>query len=98
MKHLELTREVEQHRRGMKMSRGLASFVEGRAELEEADMEAEDGEGTKIVGQFETDTGIRRQSPNLVNQRFKNVKCHFTTLGDDKERAHISQGYALAHK
>lgn len=53
MKHMEMAREVEEHRRGMKMSRGLASFVEGRAELAEADMEAEDGEGTKVAGQFE---------------------------------------------
>jgi hypothetical protein len=60
MKHLEMTREVEQHRRGMKMSRGLASFVEGRAELVEADIEAEDGEGTKVAGQFETNPGVTR--------------------------------------
>jgi hypothetical protein len=53
MKHMEMAREVEEHRRGMKMSRGLASFVEGRAELAEADMEAEDNEGSRIAGQFE---------------------------------------------
>ncbi|KAG4034547.1 hypothetical protein MFRU_003g05060 [Monilinia fructicola] len=91
MKHLELTREVEQHRRGMKMSRGLASFVEGRAELEEADMEAEDGEGTKIVGQFETDTGIRRQKSK--SSSIKNSERSSATslaLGDGKEKAHVS--------
>jgi len=60
MRHMEMVREVEEHRRGMKMSRGLASFVEGRAELVEADLDAEDGEGTKIVGQFETDHSIAR--------------------------------------
>jgi hypothetical protein len=60
MKHLEMSREVEEHRRGMKMSRGLASFVEGRAELVEADIEAEDGEGTKVAGQFETNPGVTR--------------------------------------
>jgi hypothetical protein len=60
MKHLEMVREVEEHRRGMKMSRGLASFVEGRAELVEAEIEAEDGEGTKIAGQFETEPSITR--------------------------------------
>ncbi|TAQ84111.1 hypothetical protein B7494_g7570 [Chlorociboria aeruginascens] len=60
MKHLEIVREVEEHRRGMKMSRGLASFVEGRTELAEADTDAEEEEGTKIVGQFETDTTISR--------------------------------------
>jgi hypothetical protein len=60
MKHLEMVREVEEHRRGMKMSRGLASFVEGRAELAEAETEAEETEGTKIAGRFETDSGITR--------------------------------------
>lgn len=60
MKHMEMVREVEEHRRGMKMSRGLASFVEGRAELVEADLDAEDGEGTRVAGQFETDSGISR--------------------------------------
>ncbi|KAH8600571.1 hypothetical protein B0O99DRAFT_649305 [Bisporella sp. PMI_857] len=61
MKHLEMTREVEEHRRGMKMSRGLASFVEGRSQLAEADVDAEDGgEGATIVGQFETESGIHR--------------------------------------
>ncbi|EKD19534.1 hsp90-like protein [Drepanopeziza brunnea f. sp. 'multigermtubi' MB_m1] len=59
MRHMEMTREVEEHRRGMKMSRGLASFVEGRAELAEAEIEAEDNEGTKIVGQFETENSLR---------------------------------------
>jgi His Kinase A (phospho-acceptor) domain len=62
MKHMEMAREVEEHRRGMKMSRGLASFVEGRAELAEADMEAEDGEGTKIAGQFEEPSIPRTKS------------------------------------
>jgi signal transduction histidine kinase len=60
MKHLEMAREVEEHRRGMKMSRGLASFVEGRSQLIEAEADADDGEGTKIAGQFETDIGIGR--------------------------------------
>ncbi|CZS95515.1 related to nik-1 protein (Os-1p protein) [Rhynchosporium agropyri] len=60
MKHMEMVREAEEHRRGMKMSRGLASFVEGRAELVEAEVEAEDGEGTRIVGQFETDHVITK--------------------------------------
>ena len=61
MKHLEMAREVEEHRRGMKMSRGLASFVEGRSQLIEAEADADDGgEGSKIAGQFETDVGIGR--------------------------------------
>ena len=62
MKHMEMAREVEEHRRGMKMSRGLASFVEGRAELVEADMEVEDTEGTKIAGQFEDPSITRAKS------------------------------------
>ncbi|KAF5879053.1 putative two-component sensor protein histidine protein kinase (dhkj) protein [Botrytis fragariae] len=92
MKHLELNREVEEHRRGMKMSRGLASFVEGRAELEEADMEAEDGEGTKIVGQFETDTGIRRQksksSSSTKDSRMSSATS--LSLSNGKEKGHVT--------
>lgn len=60
MKHLEMARGVEEHRRGVKMSRGLASFVEGRAELAEAETEVDATEGTKIAGSFETDSGITR--------------------------------------
>jgi hypothetical protein len=59
MAHLEMVREVEERRRGMKMNRGLASFVQGRAELMEADAEVEN-EGTGIVGLFEPDSGIVR--------------------------------------
>ncbi|KAF7958133.1 hypothetical protein EAE96_003696 [Botrytis aclada] len=92
MKHLELTREVEEHRRGMKMSRGLASFVEGRAELEEADMEAEDGEGTKIVGQFETDTGIRRQKSKSSSSTKDSRISSATSLSpsNGKEKGHVT--------
>ena len=60
MNHLEMARGVEEHRRGMKMSRGLASFVEGRSELAEAETEAEATEGTNIAGSFETSAGIVR--------------------------------------
>jgi hypothetical protein len=52
MRHMEITREVEEHRRGMKMSRGLASFVEGRSELEEDEVDDND-EGATVAGQFE---------------------------------------------
>lgn len=62
MQHMEMVREVEEHRRGMKMSRGLASFVEGRAELAEAEADADDTEGAKVVGQFETESPIRTRS------------------------------------
>lgn len=60
MRHLEMAREVEQHRRGMKMSRGLASFVEGRAELVEAEVDAGETEGNKVAGHFETESGVSR--------------------------------------
>jgi len=69
MNHLEMTREVQEHRRGMKMSRGLASFVEGKAELVEAEVEAEDGEGTKIAGQFEMDMGIGASKSKVGSTR-----------------------------
>jgi hypothetical protein len=59
MAHLEMVREVEERRRGMKMNRGLSSFVQGRAELLEADADVDD-EGTGIVGLFEPDSGIVR--------------------------------------
>lgn len=55
MAHMEMSREVEEHRRGMKMSRGLASFVEGRSQLVEDEAD-EDDEGSKVVGQFDSDT------------------------------------------
>lgn len=60
MRHMEMVREVEEHRRGMKMSRALASFVEGRSELVEAEANTEETEGTKIAGQFEPESGIIR--------------------------------------
>jgi hypothetical protein len=60
MNHLEMARGVEEHRRGMKMSRGLASFVEGRGQLAEAETEADATEGTKVAGSFETDSSIAR--------------------------------------
>ncbi|KAF4615723.1 hypothetical protein G7Y89_g15265 [Cudoniella acicularis] len=68
MKHFEMSREVEEHRRGMKMSRGLASFVEGRAELAEADVDAEDTEGANIAGQFETESDIVRTKLKSVHR------------------------------
>jgi hypothetical protein len=68
MRHMEMGREVEEHRRGMKMSRGLASFVEGRAELMEDEIDTEDGQGAKIVGEFKTDTTPLRSKANSVRQ------------------------------
>ncbi|KAI9734183.1 MAG: hypothetical protein M1818_006610 [Claussenomyces sp. TS43310] len=68
MRHLEIVREVEEHRRGMKMSRGLASFVEGRTELVEADVEAED-EGTTVAGQFQADEPMLRPKSRAGSNR-----------------------------
>jgi hypothetical protein len=73
MKHLEMVREVEEHRRGMKMSRGLASFVEGRAELVEAEIDAEDGEGTKVAGQFEDPEIVRTKSKGSMRGSIASV-------------------------
>ncbi|RDL35459.1 ATPase of HSP90 chaperone topoisomerase II kinase [Venustampulla echinocandica] len=65
MKHLEMVRGVEEHRRSVKMSRGLASFVEGRAELLEAEVDVYSGEGTKIAGQFASEPpGFPGSKPN----------------------------------
>lgn len=87
MKHMEMVSEVEQHRRGMKMSRGLASFVEGRSELVEADVDAEDGEGTRIVGQFETDSVITRtRSKGSQSQRDSVASVGSTSSVERKER------------
>jgi hypothetical protein len=67
MRHMEMIREAEQHRRGMKMSRGLALFVEGRTELNELDAGATDEEGSMVAGQFEiaSATSIARSTSNL---------------------------------
>lgn len=67
MRHMEMLREVEQHRRGMKMSRGLASFVEGRSQLVEADVATESEEGSTIAGQFEV-TDVRPESKSDSSQ------------------------------
>ncbi|TVY88634.1 Hybrid signal transduction histidine kinase B, partial [Lachnellula willkommii] len=92
MKHMEMASEVEQHRRGMKMSRGLASFVEGRSELVEADVDAEDGEGTRIVGQFETESVIARtKSRSSPSQRDSVVSMGSASSVERKE-----QEYAIS--
>jgi hypothetical protein len=84
MKHMEIVRGVEEHRRGTKMSRGLTSFVEGRAELAEADMNAEDVEGTKIAGPFAMGSSIDRtkskgSTPDYVTPAIgsiASIKCN----------------------
>ena len=60
MKHIGMVRQVEEHRRGIKMNRGLASLVEGRGELVDAEGDMGDREATKMTGQLNTDTGVRR--------------------------------------
>ncbi|OBT74551.1 hypothetical protein VF21_07570 [Pseudogymnoascus sp. 05NY08] len=62
MKHIDMVRQVEEHRRGMKMNRGLASLVEGREELVDAEVDIEDTDATKMTGQLKPDTEVRRTS------------------------------------
>lgn len=85
MRHMEMVREVEEHRRGMKMSRGLASFVEGRSELAEADADldaVENTEGTKVAGQFETDTDVK--TIRSIRSTKDSVMSHSTTSIEHK--------------
>lgn len=92
MKHMEMVREVEEHRRGMKMSHGLASFVEGKAELIEGEADAEDGEGTKIAGQFETDSGISRTRSTRGSTR-DSVQ---SVVGSGTSQATTEREYSIA--
>lgn len=86
MKHLEMNRDVEERRRGMKMSRGLASFVEGRSQLSEDDIDMDDiamgnEEGERIAGQFQT-------AANTVSERDGSTT---TSDIDQKEREYSSE-------
>lgn len=94
MRHLEIVREVEEHRRGMKMSRGLASFVEGRAELVEAEveaeLEAEDSEGSRVVGQFETEATIVRAHSKGSTHGSNRSHVGSVTSVERKEREYSS--------
>ncbi|KFY99255.1 hypothetical protein V500_01427 [Pseudogymnoascus sp. VKM F-4518 (FW-2643)] len=56
MKHIDMVRQVEEHRRGMKMNRGLASLVAGRGELVDGEIDMEDGDATKMTDQVKTDS------------------------------------------
>jgi hypothetical protein len=49
MRHLEMVHEIEEHRKGMKISSGLAAFVEGRSGLEDAIADTGDVEGITIA-------------------------------------------------
>lgn len=47
MRHLETNREANERRRGIKMSRGLSAFVEGKTHLaNEWDDQPEEGESS----------------------------------------------------
>lgn len=91
MRHLENVREVEEHRRGMKMSLGLASFVEGRSELVEADVEAED-EGTGVAGQFLADEPLIKSRSRAGSNRSSGANSKPDSLGsiDHKTREYSS--------
>lgn len=86
MSHLEMAREVEEHRRGMKMSRGLASFVQGRSALVEPDIESPDGEGTRIAGKFETEAGIIRSKSKTSHRNSVGSTVGSVHSVDRKER------------
>ena len=91
MRHMEMVREVEQRRRGMKMSRGLASFVEGRTELNESDAGATDEEGSMVGGQFETTsaTSIMKGTSNR-NSRAGSQSGSASSIGrKEKEYSHV---------
>jgi hypothetical protein len=91
MRHMEMIREVEEHRRGMKMSRGLASFVEGRGELAEADADADNTEGAKVVGQFETEAAsIRTRSKSST------VGSHTSAIGSNQSIDRKEKEYSAA--
>ncbi|KAH8667952.1 histidine kinase-group I protein [Tricladium varicosporioides] len=99
MKHLEMTREVEQHRRGMKMSRGLACFVEGRAEIAEAEMDVEDTEGTKIAGQFETELDlVRTKSKSSHRNSVTSVVGSVVSIGLERRERESSSGIGRAEQ
>ncbi len=95
MKHLEMVRGVEEHRRGMKMSRGLASFVEGCAELVEADVEVDANEGTKIAGQFDTDSGMSQSKSKSDSIRGESITSTQTSVSS-VERKDVEYSNALA--
>lgn len=87
MRHMELTREVEEHRRGMKMSRGLASFVEGRSQLVEAEADVED-EGATIAGEIQVEAPSvpsKSRSSSKRNSRAISKRGSVSSIGR-KER------------
>ena len=86
MRHLEMVRAVEEHRRGMKMSRGLASFVEGRVDLVEAETVAEPTEGTKVAGHFEADSGIAQTKSKSGSMHGSITSTHTANTVERREK------------
>ncbi|KAI6245541.1 putative histidine kinase 4 [Erysiphe necator] len=71
MRHFELVREVEEHRRAMKMSHGLSSLIEGRDELFETNIEKSDTEETNIGRKSKSQYSCcdKRSRDSIMNQR-----------------------------
>jgi hypothetical protein len=90
MRHMEMVREVEQHRRGMKMSRGLASFVEGRTELNESNAGAPDEEGSMVAGQFEIASAMTIAKSNSNRNSRAGSQRRSTSSIERKEKEYSS--------
>lgn len=69
MKHISMVAQVEEHRRGMKMNRGLASLIEGRGKLvvDEAS-DVEDTDSTELEAKSKASTSVGRTSPKVCKQ------------------------------
>jgi hypothetical protein len=74
MEHMELVRSMEEHRRGVKMNRGLVSFVEGYAEPIRRETTTQDTEGLNISGQIETDKTLLRAESDTQSNGLGSVK------------------------
>ena len=96
MKHIDMVRQVEEHRRGMKMNLGLASLVEGRGELADAKVDMEDTDATKMTGELKRDSeigtnfeGLTPHTPNTVGSVFgpakHEAKEHFAAEAKTEE-------------
>ncbi|CCU76920.1 histidine kinase [Blumeria hordei DH14] len=79
MRHFELVREVEEHRRGIKMSRGLASFVEGRAGLAEGILSEETILDPSRSCLFGTDTAKHKDKTRDVDSKKTSKVSKFRT-------------------
>lgn len=87
VRHLETTREVEEHRRGMKMSRGLASFVEGRSQLEEDELDIDNEDDDDLLERPQnTATQIHSRSKASSKHSRKKVSISSNTSNNTSER------------